>query len=457
MNENVNQVSENLGEDVSLKRVLKLRYLIFFGLSYLVPTSVFNNYGIVTELTKGMMTFAYIITTAVVILTAYSYGKMARAYPVAGSVYTYVQKTMNPHLGFIVGWAMVLDYLLCPMISYLYFGLYMNKFFPSVSVAWWIVICIIVVSAINIIGIEFAAKVDFVITILTTGFVLLFIILCAKFVMEGGGEGTLIHMKSVLDTDLASVNALARGAAILIVGFMGFDAITLVAEESVNPDKDIPKALILTCLIAGLLFIVTSYISQLAWPAAWSSMENPDTGAFELLGRIKANFMPALFLDVDCFANVVCAVASQAAVARMLYAMGRDGMLPRKIFGYVSPRFRTPVLNIIISALIGLTAVFYADNLIGAASLISFGALIGFTFVNASVIAQFYIKEHNRSGIGIIRYMFVPLIAMVISVILWFNLSASAKMLGLSWVAIGFIYLAISTNFFRKLPPELKM
>jgi len=456
MNENTN-TAPNLGEDVGLKRVLKLRYLIFFGLSYLVPTSVFNNYGIVTELTSGMMTFAYIITTAVVILTAYSYGKMAKAYPVAGSVYTYVQKTMNPHLGFMVGWAMILDYLLCPMISYLYFGLYMNEFFPSVSVVWWIVICIVVVSAINIIGIEFAAKVDFVITVLTTGFVLLFIVLGTKFVLEGGGAGTMVDMKSVLNTDLASVNALARGAAILIVGFMGFDAITLVAEESVNPDKDIPRALILTCLIAGVLFIVTSYVSQLAWPGAWNSMENPDTGAFELLGRIKASFMPALFLDVDCFANVVCAVASQAAVARMLYAMGRDGMLPKKIFGYVHPKFRTPVFNIIISAMIGLTAVFYADNLMGAASLISFGALIGFTFVNASVVAEYYLKSDRKSVLNIVRYLLIPLVAMIISIILWFNLSASAKILGLSWVAIGFIYLAISTKFFRKLPPELKM
>ena len=138
-------------------------------------------------------------------------------------------------------------------------------------------------------------------------------------------------------------------------------------------------------------------------------------------------------------------------------SMGRDGMLPKKIFGYVHPKFRTPVFNIIISAMIGLTAVFYADNLMGAASLISFGALIGFTFVNASVVAEYYLKSDRKSVLNIVRYLLIPLVAMIISIILWFNLSASAKILGLSWVAIGFIYLAISTKFFRKLPPELKM
>ncbi|MGL4484921.1 MAG: APC family permease, partial [Anaerovoracaceae bacterium] len=405
-----------------LKRVLSLKYLIFFGLAYLVPTSVFNNYGIVTELTKGMMTLAYIITTLAVILTAYSYGKMSTAFPVAGSVYTYVQRSINPHLGFLVGWAMILDYLLCPMISYLFFGLYMNEFVPSVSVQVWVIIAIVVVSTINIIGIEVAAKVNFVITILTTGFVILFIVVGAKFLVEGGGAGTLASMDAIINPELLVLRNIGFGAAILTVGFMGFDAITLLSEEALKPKKDIPRALIITCALAGVLFILTSYISQLDWPNAWKEMENPDTGAFEMLGRIRAAFMPTLFLTVDCFANIVCAIAAQAAVARMLYAMGRDGTLPKKAFGYLSPKFNTPVINILISALIGATAIFYADNLIGAASLISFGALVGFTFVNMSVIAYYFVKKKERKGFNTIKHLVIPGLAMSVSIVLWFSL-----------------------------------
>lgn len=203
--------------------------------------------------------------------------------------------------------------------------------------------------------------------------------------------------------------------------------------------------------------MVTSYFTQIAWPNAYLEIEDVDAGIFELFPQIGQDWLGNVFFVTDNLASFVCAMAGMAAVSRILYGMGRDNIIPKKFFGKISPRFQTPVNNILLTSLIALTALFYQDNLFGAASLISFGAVCGFFMVNLSVIFHYYKKLGLRGGKNTIKYLIMPSIGMLTLIIVFINIETNAKILGSIWLLLGVIYLAFKTKGFKQLPPEMHL
>ncbi len=446
-----------LGYEQSLKRVLTTRNLVFFGISYLAPTVIFNQYGVLTAATQGMMALSCLVTLVAVLFTAYSYSQMVKVYPVAGSAYTYVQRAINPHLGFLTGWVVLLDYILIPLVCYLCVGLYMNRFVPMVPIWVWIVISVIAMTIINIIGIESTSRFNTVVMILQFGFTLVFIGVVVNFIMGGGGAGTLVSPENFYDPVDFSREGLLAAAAIMAISFLGFDAVTTVAEETIEPEKSIGKAIFIICIGAGIVFSIISYISQVAWPDAWKEMSDPSTGIFDLFAYMDNSYMATAFLVIDNFASLACALTATAAVSRILYGMGRDGSLPKKFFGHIHPKFKTPVYNILLVSVMALCAILFSENLFAALSLVSFGALTAFALVNLSVIFQYVIKDKRRSGMDLVKYLIIPAIGFMISLYLFTNIGAWGKIVGSCWLLLGVIYSLATTNFWRKLPPELKL
>lgn len=441
----------------SLRRVLKLRHLVAFGLAYLAPTVVFNLYGIVTEMTGGMMALAYLITTVVMFFTAYSYAVMVKEYPIAGSAYTYVRRAVNPWLGFFTGWVMLLDYLLLPMVCYLLVGIYMNTFVPAVPVAVWVIGLAVLVAAINIVGVKTAGRINTVVVGAQILFCVAVVVIAGVYVSQGGGDGVLLDPKALLNVETFDGPNLLWASSILAAAFLGFDAVSTMAEETVEPRKTVPRAIMIVCVGGGAAFAVISYFTQIAWPTAYRDLTDPDTGVFELLPRIGGDALATTFLVIDNFGSVICALVGLAAVSRLLFGMGRDGVLPRRFFGKLSTRFGTPVNNILLTSAIALTALLYADNLLGAASLVSFGALSGFIMVNYSVISHFFIRGKRRSGTDVIRYLVVPGLGVLVCLVLWLNVDLSAKLLGLAWLTVGIVYMAIRSRGFRRPPPSMQL
>lgn len=325
-------MSEN---NVQLKKTLTLPLLIGFGLAYLAPTVVFNYYGIWTTATNGLYPLALIITTVIMTITAYSYTRMCKVYPQAGSAYGYVAKSVNPNLGFLTGWVMLV--------------------FTAVT-----------------------------------------IVLCIKYVLDGGGAGTVFAPSAILDASIFDASAVFTASAVLCVSFVGFDAVTTMAEETKAPEKVMTPAILGVVVGAGVVFTITAYCLQIAWPEAAVLIQDPDTGIYEFYPVIEQPFMADVFFVVDNFASFVCALAGMGAVSRLLYGMGRDNILPKKFFGKLSPKLQTPVNNILLTSVIALTGIFYADNLLGAAELVSFGAILGFIMVNVAVINHYYNRNKMR-------------------------------------------------------------
>jgi putrescine importer len=434
-----------------------MRNLVLFGLSYLAPIGVFTQFGVMSGMTHGMTTLSYVVSMVVILFTALSYDKLVSVYPVAGSAYTYVQRSVNPHVGFLTGWIMLMDYILLPMICILFLGLFLNQYCPVVPVWAWIVISVVIVCIINILGIEPTVTVNTWAVLLQAGFSLLFIFVVVKLILEGGGSGTFFSWEAVYNAPEFDLNPFLMSVGILTIAFLGFDAVTALAEETIQPERNVGRAVLLVALLAGGFFILISYFCQIAWPSGWKEIIDPNTGFFEVSLKLRADYMQPLYFWISNLASLTCAISAQAAIARILFSMGRDGALPKKCFAYVHPRFKTPVYAILLVSAISLTAIAFTDSVVEVMSLISFGALLGFTMVNVAVIFHFYLHGKRRCPSDTIQYLVFPLLGAVLCLYFLFNLSSHTKMLGFTWLGLGVVYTAATTNCFRKLPPELAL
>jgi len=435
----------------TLKRALSLKYVVFFGLAFMAPTTMFSTYGVAVHSTNGMISTAYIVAFIVMLFTAYSYAQMVKAFPIAGAAYTFTQKSLSPHIGFLVGWTILLDYVFSPMISALLLGIAMEAYFPSIPMYIWIVLFIITVTVVNILGITVAAKFNTVLLFLQFGTFALFTAFSIQGLLNGKGAGTLFSILPFIDSHANMQNFLSV-IPVLCFSFLGFDAVTTLSEETKNPQKSIPRAIYLITIIGGVLFIIGSYFLQLVWPE-YQTLQDPESSYIEIAMYIGGNFLTSYILAEGIMASFSSAVASGTSSSRILYAMGRERVLPNRIFGYLSPKYRTPLFNILLVGGIALSALFI--SLTTAVSLINFGAFFAFTFVNLSVISYYFIQNKKRSIMGTIRYLIIPLIGASLTGLFWIMLDKHSLILGGVWLVLGFFYLLYLTKMFRQPPPEL--
>jgi putrescine importer len=435
----------NMTEKITLRRSLTLFQVVFLGLAWNNPMVFFNTYGIAANSSKGVLAGAYVIAFMAIVFTALSYGKMAKAHPVSGSAYTYTQRSMNSETGFMIGWTILLDYLLTPMITCLMSTVFLTSQFPQVPFWLWIVILNIGITIISYIGINVSANTSKIFVIAQILFIIVFAFLTIKSVLNGMGTGTLLAVEPFFKSNV-STSVLLAGASILCFSFLGFDSVTTLSEETINPEKTIPKAIFVMMVIMGLIYIGSSYLSQIVFPGY--AFKNTDSAALELVKMVGGNLFSSFFITVMIIGNFTSGVSSVTSVSRVLYVMGRDSVLPKKIFGYIHPRFRTPTASILIVSLISMLGIVL--SLDTAITFINFGALIAFTFVNLSVIAHYYIRNCKRSLKGTIHYLIFPLIGAGFIMWLWSYLNINALILGISWMAVGFVYLTFLTKFFRQ-------
>ncbi len=237
--------------EITLKRELKLRHILFLGLAYMSPFAIFDTFGIISELTNGHVPASYILVMIAVLFTVYSYIKMAKIFPSSGSAYTYTRKTMNSSLGFLVGWAVLLDYLFLPMINALFVNIYLSAVFPTVPPWVWILGMITLITILNIAGVKVAVSANILMVVFQTLVAVIFVILTAHAILTGDTRGFSFHPFYSETMNFSSVFA---GASILVLSFLGFDAVTTLSEEAVNPKKDIPRAIFLVAFLGGIFF-----------------------------------------------------------------------------------------------------------------------------------------------------------------------------------------------------------
>jgi amino acid transporter len=433
---------------VRLKRALGTPALLVFGLAYMLPLAVFTSYGYATQAAAGHLAGAYVLTTIAMLFTAYSYANMVREYPVAGSAYTYTQKAFGSHLGFMTGWALLLDYLLLPILSYVLIGQYMSAVLPAIPFWVWVVVSVLLVTILNFVGINLVTNVNLALVGAQIVFVVIFVISSIGYL---SGNPHTVGLFDPFFGKGADLPHLAAGGAILALAFLGFDAVSTLSEEAKDPRKSIPRAIMLTTLAGGVIFTVCAWVAGLVFPDyAHLSASAP---TLDLMHRAGGVVLAGLFTAAFVAGSFAAAMTSQVSVSRILYSMGRDGMLPKKVFGRLHLRFKTPFLAIIIVGVLGLVALFIPLDWVF--QMINFGALIAFSFVNLSVIKTYVIDKKERTAGSILKFLVAPIIGFALTVWLWTSLPPLAFIIGGIWVVLGFIYLLGLTRFFRKKPPVM--
>ncbi|WP_191229321.1 APC family permease [Aurantiacibacter xanthus] len=420
--------------DPRLSRVMGTFSLTMFGLAYLVPLTVFTTFGTATEITQGHLPLAYVITTIAMLFTALSYAALVRKIPSAGSAFAYVSSAFGRRTGFVTGWTLLLDYLLLPAINYLIIGIYLNAQFPAIPSAIFIVAAIALVTTLNIVGVDVVKRASLILVVGQIVFAVAFVAIV--FLRE-----ETVPVIAPFYSPGLEWNGLLAGAAILCLSFLGFDAVSTLSEEARDPQRTVPRAILLTALIGGALFIVLSYAGALVI-GDWHHLASADTAGLEVMAPLGP-VISAAFIAAYLAGCIASAIASQASVSRVLFAMGREGQLPKAWFGHLDRRFSTPTYAILTVALFSLVAV--VASLESLASLISFGALFAFSMVNLSVPVIFRDRLEQRSAVSVLRYLVCPIIGLLLTIWLWFSLSWLALTVGLLWLGVGLI-----TSFARK-------
>ena len=429
------------------KRVLSLGGLVLFGITFVTPTAPFPMFGIVSSISRGHMALAYLFAMSAMVLTAASYGHMARAIPAAGSAYTYVRRTLHPFAGFLVGWTMLLDYVLMPLMSVIYMALTMGRLLPAVPYWIWLVCFSALITVINLYGLKVTNRANFVLTAIMSLSLIWFFWAAVRALLGGVGQGTLLSAKPFYDPAHFSFRPVMAATSIAAFSFLGFDGVSTLAEDAHNPRRDIGRATILVCLICGLLFILQAYLGQLVWPN-FTSYPKTDTAFLDVSRLIGGEQLFLMVSFVLMVAGVASAITGQASASRLLVGMARDRLLPARVFAYIHPRYSTPTYGIITMGAVTLIGGFLLSFQL-AAEAINFGALIGFMGVNLSVIVYYFVKRGERDGRALASYLLMPAAGFAVCLYVFLNLSDVAKTIGVIWCAVGVIHSCVLTRGFR--------
>lgn len=433
---------ESFGYEQELNRVLGLPAVCLFGFAYLAPCTIFSYFGLINGSTHGMMSFAYFIATVAMLFTALSYRQMVKAYPIAGSVYNYTSRSINPSVGFLSGWVILLDYILLPMINYIIAAGFIPLILPGIPVWLDMIILIVIVTVVNLVGVKVMSTFDNIFIVIQFAFVLTAIVFAVKVI--GQHDYSILDINGFINMSEWSnvgLNGVVSGAAVLCLCFLGFDSVTTLAEEAKDPAKTVGRALLIITLCAGGLFVISTYLFQVAWPEGWRELD-PDNGSYQLIGYLAGEFMATLLCWIMIIACLASAISSQASCARILYSMGRDHQLPNKVFGHVSKKYKVPDYNIVFIGIVSLLSIWISLDV--GSTMINFGALLGFTMVNVSVFAHYWVREKNRGPAAVIKFIILPLCGVCVCMYLWANLGFWALVIGFIWLAIGVVVLVIN-------------
>jgi amino acid transporter len=429
------------GYDTELKRTLSLGDLLVYGLVFIVPIAPFAIFGIVFNASKGMVALTYVIGLVAMVFTAMSYRSMSEAFPVAGSVYAYAGRGLHPSAGFLAGWAILLDYLLVPTLCYVVGAVAVRSVIPSIPQSAWIIGFVVFNTAINMLGIETTARASKIFLAGELIVLVLFVFLGATAISHGV-NGSHWSLRPFFNPAEFHFNIIFSALSVAVLSFLGFDAISTLAEETKGGVRVVGRATMIALCLAAVLFIAQTYIAALLVPGQTAFAGDTATNdAFYTVSAIVggSSFKIVVAISAALSAAIANALVAQAATARLLFAMARDGQLPR-FLAHVHPTRRVPERAILFVAGVSLIlGLFFVGQVGLVSSLVNFGALFSFLMLHVSVVVYFLIRRRSRA-FG--AHLLSPAIGFGIIAFVLVNADIHAKVGGLTWLAIGVIVLA---------------
>jgi putrescine importer len=463
-----------------LRRSLTLSDLILYGIIVIQPVAPMSVFGVLSDRGRGHVVTALLIAMVAMLFTGISYGRMARAYPSAGSAFTYVAQEVNPAVGYVTGWSMVMDYMLNPLICTVWCAGQASQFAPGVAPWIWKIFFVIVFTLLNIRGIKTSARINTGMAILM-GMVVVAIFVAAARYIFGAPHDAAYYTRPFYDPKTFTMAGLFGCTSIAVLTYIGFDGISTLSEEAENPRRNILLATVLTCVVIGVLSAIEVYVAQLIWPAS-EPFPDVNTAYSYVAGRAWAPLFPIVGFTL-LLANFGSGLGAQIGAARLLYGMGRSNALPKSFFGAVDAKSRVPRNNVFLVGAVALIGAFLLEIVAGfktyslgtahltwdlfgkimnggeayglGAEMLNFGALIAFMGVNVAAFLRYYVRAPEKK----LSFLIPPVLGFLICFGLWINLSRPAIIVGSIWMAAGIAFGIWKTKGFRQqlsfeMPPE---
>jgi putrescine importer len=433
-----------------LNRVLTLWDLIYYGVILTSPIAAVPLFGEAQVLSRGHTTLTMVLAMVAMSVTAVSFGRMATVYPSAGSVYTYISRGMNPHIGFIVGWAMFLEYLFQPVQNALYAVLAIQRIEPRLPFWFLAAIAVGFITFLAIQGIKFNARTNQVLLAFMGLVTAVFLIEAFHYIVRHEHFSGLFSLQPIYNPATFNLRAVAAGTSLAALVFIGFDGVSILAEEVKNPRRNVLLASVLVCVFTGLFSGLQVYLAQRVWPDH-TTLLNPETAFMDVAQRASGPLLFTAYGVMLLVSSLACGLAGHVGAARLLYGMGRDDVLPKKIFGFVSPKKGNPTYNIWIVAILAYAAVLTIPWE-RSAEIVTFGALLAFMGVNLVSLMHFWFSEAARGKRNFFLDALVPTFGFVFCFLLLISLQTWTKYAGASWLIVGLVYAAYKTRFFSVRP-----
>lgn len=440
---------------VRLRRILTLWDLIFFGLILIQPTAPIPLFGVAQKLSNGHTVTTILVAMLAMMITAFSYGRMASVYPSAGSAYTYVGKTINEHLGFLIGWAMLLDYILQPLINTIWIAVAIHsRYAPQMPYAVAALLVVGIMTLLNLRGIKSSAQANKILLVCMCVVVAAFLYLAVRYLFYADGWQGLFSAKPFYDPKTFSAHRVWKATSFAALTYIGFDGITTLSEEAENPKRNVLLAVVLVCFLTGVFSGLEVYLGQRVWPD-WHTFSNLETAFMDVCRRVGGMPLFEAMGAILILAGFGSGLTGGLGAARLLFGMGRDGVLPKKLFGHLNRKTDIPTYNILLingAALLGAIGLNYFGNAYEhAAELINFGAFLAFMGVNLSAFWHFSVVQRHR-GQHLLGDAILPLLGFGFCGLIWLNLNIIAKIVGGVWFVVGLAYIGVTTNGFRNKP-----
>ena len=426
---------------------------MFYGIVLVQPVAPMGIFGVVSQEARGHVVTTILIGMGAMLLTALSYGRMARAYPSAGSAFTYVGQELHPGLGYLTGWSMVMDYVLNPMICTIWCSKAAMNFVPEVPYVAWVTFFAALFTALNLRGVKASARTNEVLAIAMFIVLLLFLASAARYV-SGAALDAAAYTRPFYDPSTFSWPLVLTGASIASLTYIGFDGISTLSEEVENPRRNILLATVLTCLITGVLAVIQVYAAQLVW-GTWGGFPDVDTAFVHVAGKAGGPAMFAILNATLLVANIGSGSSAHLGAARLLYGMGRSRALPERFFGAVDSRRHIPRNNVLLIGVFAMAGGLLLTYQLGA-EMLNFGAFIAFMGVNLAAFTRYWVRSADRRLTNLVW----PLLGFAICFYLWWSLRTPAKIAGGLWLGAGVLYGAIRSRGFTRnvvafeAPPE---
>jgi len=426
---------EQFGYREQLARSLSTRDLVVYGMIFMVPIAPYAIFGFVWDDAKGMVPLAYLVGLAGMLFTALSYASMSLAFPLAGSVYTYAHRGLHELAGFFAGWLILLDYILVPALLYVVSAVAMRGLLPAIPEWAWLVVFVVFNAFVNLRGISFTARINWYLLILELATLALFLTLGLIALAGGAGAGGLT-LKPVYDPEVFSFATVAGATSIAVLSFLGFDGISTLAEENKGAASSVGRATLLALLLVAVLFILQTWVA--ADLARGMHFTSPANAFYEISERAGGNWLRIVTIcAVVLSSGIANAMVAQSAVARILFAMARDGKLP-SILARIHPRHKTPYVSTLLVASVSLLVGWiFSERLDDLSRIVNFGALTGFLLLHISVINHYMVRQRSSNWI---RHLVFPVTGFVVIAYVLYEMDRTAKVLGACWLAIGVVY-----------------